>query len=86
MGLPDGGLVAFIGLLAPAGTPAEIVAVLRDAFAAALGEPAVRERVEAMGSAVATGEDTTPAGFAALLRRETELSRRAAEVAGLAQR
>ncbi len=86
VGLPDGGLVAFIGLLAPAGTPAEIVAVLRDAFAAALGEPAVRERVEAMGSAVATGEDTTPAGFAALLRRETELSRRAAEVAGLAQR
>lgn len=84
VGLPDGGLVAFIGLLGPAGLTAEVVARLRDAFAAALADPGVRERVEAMGSVVAAGADVTPEGFAALPQRETALSRQAARAAGLA--
>ena len=84
VGLPDGGLAAFIGLLGPAGLPAEVVARLRGAFAAALADPGVRERAEAMGSVVTAGADVTPEGFAALLQRETALSRRAARAAGLA--
>ena len=84
VGLPDGGLVAFIGLLGPAGMPAEVLGRLRDAFAAALADPGVRERAEAMGSVVAAGADVTPEGFAALLQRETALSRQAARAAGLA--
>ena len=84
VGLPDGGLVAFIGLLGPAGLPAEVLGRLRDAFAAVLADPGVRERVEAMGSVAAAGVDVTPEGFAALLQRETTLSRQAARAAGLA--
>ncbi len=86
VGLNDGGLVAFIGLLAPANTPADVVARLRDAYAGALAEPALKQQVEAMGSVVAEGDLATPAGFAALLRRETELSRQAVQMAGLAMR
>ncbi len=83
IGVPDGGLVAFIGILVPAGTPEHIIATLHDAVAAALAEPALRARVEATGSMVTDAEAATPAGFAALLRRETELSRRAAAAAGM---
>jgi tripartite-type tricarboxylate transporter receptor subunit TctC len=85
VGLPDGGLVAFIGLLAPAGTPAEAIGKIRDALAAALADPPTRERIEGLGSVVATGADVTPEGFAALMQRERELSRRAAQAAGLLQ-
>jgi tripartite-type tricarboxylate transporter receptor subunit TctC len=85
VGLPDGGLVAFIGLLAPAGTPREAIMKIRDALAAALADPPTRERIEGLGSVVATGEDVTPEGFARLMERERELSRRAAQAAGLLQ-
>jgi tripartite-type tricarboxylate transporter receptor subunit TctC len=82
-GVPDGGLVSFIGILVPAGTPERIVARLQQAFAGPLADPALRARVEETGSLMADPAATTPAGFAALLRRETELSRRAAVAAGL---
>jgi tripartite-type tricarboxylate transporter receptor subunit TctC len=83
VGLPDGGLVAFIGLLAPAATPPDVVARLGDAFAGALAEPALQSRIEGMGSVVAGDADVTPEGFAALLRRELALSRQAAQLAGI---
>lgn len=83
VGVPDGGLVSFIGILVPAGTPERVVGTLREAVAAALADPALRARVEETGSIVADAEAATPAGFAALLRRETELSRRAAAAAGM---
>ena len=83
VGVPDGGLVSFIGILVPAGTSERAVATLRDAFAAALVDPALRARVEETGSLMADDAATTPAGFAALLRREAELSRRAAAAAGM---
>jgi tripartite-type tricarboxylate transporter receptor subunit TctC len=85
VGLPDGGLVAFIGLYAPAGTPADAIGRIRDALAAALEDAPTRDRIEGLGSVVATGADVTPEGLAALMRRETELSRRAARAAGLLQ-
>lgn len=83
LGVPDGGLVSFIGILVPAGTPDPNIRTLRDAVAGALAQPALRARVEETGSMVADAEAATPAGFAALLRRETELSRRAAAAAGM---
>lgn len=82
-GVPEGGLVSFIGILVPAGTPARIVSTLQEAFAAGLAEPALRARVEETGSLMAGAEATTPTGFAALIRREAELSRRAAAAAGM---
>ena len=83
VGLQDGGLVSFIGLLVPAATPEEPRQRLQEALAGALGEPALRERVEAIGNLLATPEERTPAGFAALIVRERELSRRAIALAGL---
>jgi tripartite-type tricarboxylate transporter receptor subunit TctC len=83
VGLPDGGLVAFIGLLAPAGTPQPVIQRLRNAFAETLAEPAVRERVEATGTLLADPTLQTPEGFADLIRHEATLSREAAKLAGL---
>ena len=83
LGVPDGGLVSFIGILVPSGTPAPVVGLLREAIAAALADPALRARVEETGSLVADAEAATPAGFGALLQREAELSRRAAAAAGM---
>ena len=82
-GVPGGGLVSFIGILVPSGTSAPITATLQAAFAAALAEPALRARIEETGSLMADAATTTPDGFAALLRQEADLSRRAAAAAGL---
>ncbi len=83
VGLPDGGLVAFIGLLAPAATPRDVVMRLRDAFAETLADPAVKARVENTGTLLADPALQTPEGFADLIRREAVLSREAARLAGI---
>ena len=83
VGLPDGGLVAFIGLLAPAATPREVVLRLRDALAETLADPAVKARVENTGTLLAEPALQTPEGFAELIRREATLSREAARLAGI---
>jgi tripartite-type tricarboxylate transporter receptor subunit TctC len=54
----------WVGLLAPKGTPAPIVARLHDVTAAALKDPTVRERLAAGGF---TPVGSTPAEFAATL-------------------
>ncbi len=83
VGLPDGGLVAFIGLLAPAATPRDVVLKLQAAFAATLAEPEVRARVENTGTLLADPALQTPEGFAGLIQREAVLSREAARLAGI---
>jgi tripartite-type tricarboxylate transporter receptor subunit TctC len=83
IGLDEGGLTSFIGLLVPAATPAEPVARLQAAFSGALATPALRERVEAIGNILATPIEQTPSGFAAMLEREVATSRRAIALAGL---
>ncbi|GGC53450.1 hypothetical protein GCM10011504_34760 [Siccirubricoccus deserti] len=83
VGLEGGGITSFIGLLVPAATPAGPIARLQAAFAAALADPAVRARVEAIGNLIATPEEQTPGGFAKALEVERELARRAVQLAGL---
>lgn len=83
VGVEGGGLVAFVALFAPAGTPAEAISRMREALAGALADAALRERVEGLGNLVATPEQTTPEGLAALLEQERTLSRRAVQLAGL---
>ena len=83
VGVEAGGLVSFIGLLVPAATPPDAIARLQQAFAGALAEPALRARADAIGNLVAGPDDCTPEGFAALIRREAALSRRAVQLAGL---
>ncbi|MCO5091340.1 tripartite tricarboxylate transporter substrate binding protein [Bosea sp. (in: a-proteobacteria)] len=54
-GLPGYETSIWYGLLAPAGTPPEIVAKLNAAFHAALEVPALREKLEAQGVAITPG-------------------------------
>ncbi|WER45569.1 tripartite tricarboxylate transporter substrate binding protein [Cupriavidus sp. WKF15] len=66
--LPTYEASSWFGLLAPAGTPPEIVSRLQHEVAKALGAPAVRERLLAQG---AEPVGNTPEQFAALIKAET---------------
>ncbi len=57
----------WFGVMAPAGTPPEIVTRLSETLRAALTDPAMRERLARMG---AEPSPTTPAEFAALIKSE----------------
>jgi tripartite-type tricarboxylate transporter receptor subunit TctC len=66
-GLPTYEASSWFGLLAPAGTPGEIVSRIQMEVAMALSTPAVRERLQAQG-AVPVG--STPEQFAAFIHAE----------------
>ncbi|PZW48322.1 tripartite-type tricarboxylate transporter receptor subunit TctC [Humitalea rosea] len=82
-GVPNFLAASYVGLLAPAGIPADVEARLASAFAAALTDDLLKTRVDESGGVVVTGPDTTPDGFATFLREELGRARRAAELAGL---
>jgi tripartite-type tricarboxylate transporter receptor subunit TctC len=82
-GVPGFRAASFVGVVAPAGVPQEAIAALHDALRAAVANPEVRRRLEETGSQMASEEEASPAGFAAILRRETEWTREAARRAGL---
>lgn len=75
---------SYVGIVAPAKTPADIVAKLQQAVENGLsaGSPAV-ERLIGMGSEIATPEQMTSKGFAAFIRTDYENMRKAATLAGL---
>jgi len=66
-GLPGFEVNAWFGLLAPAGTPREIVARLNSETANVLRSPATLERLQGLGL---TAEPGTPEQFAALITSE----------------
>jgi tripartite-type tricarboxylate transporter receptor subunit TctC len=82
-GLPGFTAGSYGGLLAPAATPADVVATLHGALAATLGEPAVQSRIAEVGAIPAGAAQRSPDGFAAFLANELANARRAAELAGL---
>jgi tripartite-type tricarboxylate transporter receptor subunit TctC len=59
----------WFGIVAPPGTPANVIARLNDAFGAELKEPAVIERIRALGS---EPMPQTPAEFSAYIQREID--------------
>jgi tripartite-type tricarboxylate transporter receptor subunit TctC len=75
---------SYIGILAPAKTPADIVDQLQGAVQKGLatGSPAA-ERLVALGSEVATPEQMTAQGFAAFIQADYNAMREAAKLAGL---
>ena len=75
---------SFVGVVAPAKTPLEIIAKLQAAIAAGLapGSPGA-EKFTSTGSELASPEQMTPTGFAALIKRDYEDMRVAAKLAGL---
>jgi tripartite-type tricarboxylate transporter receptor subunit TctC len=68
-GFADTSADNWYGLLAPARTPAPVIAKLHDAVEAALADPELRDKLIASGAIPAP---TSPAGFAALLREELD--------------
>jgi tripartite-type tricarboxylate transporter receptor subunit TctC len=68
-GFPDTNADNWYGLLAPARTPAAIVAKLHDAVASVLAEPDMRDKLVRSGAVPAS---TSTAEFAQLLRDELE--------------
>ena len=84
--LDDAGFPGFeetapwVGLLAPAGTPAAIVNRLGEEMRKSLARPETRERFKALG-AVAVGD--TPAEFAAFLKKDYERWARVIKTSGV---
>ena len=68
-GLPGFEASNWFGLMAPAGTPPEIVTRLNAEAAKALQAPEVREKLAALGFEI---QSSTPQEFTALLKSETE--------------
>jgi len=66
-GVPGFEVTAWFGLLAPAGTPREVVMQLNQSAARALRTPATAARLQALGLTPAPG---TPEDFAELIRAE----------------
>ncbi len=72
--------VAWFGLIAPAGTPAEVIAKTRDEVARILQTEELRARIDALG-----GEPVgnTPQEFAAIIRADIAKWRRVVDQAGI---
>jgi len=68
IGLKNVEAAALVGLVAPAGTPAEVVNSLQKQIAAAIAQPAVKQRLIDFG-VEPVGD--TPREYAELLRKET---------------
>ena len=69
-GFPKGEFNFWVGLLAPAGTPKEIVARLNDEINKALATPEIKERIAKLG---AEPMEMNPAQFDTFLRDEYNL-------------
>jgi tripartite-type tricarboxylate transporter receptor subunit TctC len=79
-GVPSYESVQWYGLLAPAGTPAQIVARLHAEAVKALQTEALKEKLAAEG---AEAGGSTPAEFALLIKNELEKWTRVAQAAGI---
>ncbi len=71
-GVPGLDLSNWLGAYAPKGTPKDIVAKLSNAFAVAMADPAVRQRIADQGMEVPPPEQQTPEGFAVYLKSEMD--------------
>ena len=75
---------SYIGVLAPAKTPAEVIAELQDAIAKGLspGSPAAQRLID-LGSEIATADQMTPKGFGEFIQTDYRAMQEAAKLAGI---
>jgi tripartite-type tricarboxylate transporter receptor subunit TctC len=78
-GLPGFEAINWFGLMAPAGTPREIVDRLHAETAKALQDPDLRQKLAGLGVEI---QPSTPQEFTALLRSETEKWAKVAKASG----
>ena len=74
---------SYIGILAPTGTPAPILAALQKAIAAGLTSGTTADKLRDLGAEIATAEQMTPDGFAKFIHADYENMREAAKLAGI---
>jgi len=74
-GVPEVNNMAWYGLVAPAGTPAEIVQKIRDAAVKAMQQPDIRDRLIQAGALI---DGNTPEEFAKQIQHELEMRKRIA--------
>jgi len=79
-GLQKFEFMSWYGIAAPAGTPREAVQRLSHEIKVALGEPGVKERLEAIGVVAST---SSPEEFRNFLRKETEKMAKLVNVTGV---
>ena len=82
-GVKDFTASSYIGILAPTGTPADVIAQLQKAIENGLQGGTTVDRLREMGSEIATPEQMTSAGFAAFIREDYKRMGEAAKLAGL---
>ena len=82
-GVRDFTAASYVGILVPAKTPAEIVAVLEGALKKALADKSVQDKFLAVGADLATEEQQTSKGFGDYIRKEYAASAEAAKIANL---
>jgi tripartite-type tricarboxylate transporter receptor subunit TctC len=71
-GVPGLDLSNWLGAYAPKGTPKDIVAKLNNAFAVAMSDPVVRQRIADQGMEIPPPEQRTPEAFAIYLKAEMD--------------
>jgi tripartite-type tricarboxylate transporter receptor subunit TctC len=82
-GIKDFTAGSFVGVLAPAKTPADIVATLEKALIKAVAEKSAQDKLNASGAEPVPPSLQTSKGFAEFIRQDYERSKEAARVAGL---
>jgi tripartite-type tricarboxylate transporter receptor subunit TctC len=82
-GVKDFTAASYVGILAPAGTPADIVKTLEAALIKALNLKDTQEKMIKTGAELVPDELMTSQGFGDYIKKEYDLTREAAKLAGL---
>jgi tripartite-type tricarboxylate transporter receptor subunit TctC len=82
-GVKDFVASSYVGLLAPANTPPDVIVRLQKAAAEALTHPSVLDKLTPLGFEAATSAQQTPAGFAGLLKTEYDRASQIVKAAGI---
>ena len=82
-GVKDFVASSYVGLLAPAKTPPDVITRLQKATAEALSHPSVIDKLTPLGFEAATTAQQTPAGFTSLLKTEYERASQTVKAAGI---
>ena len=82
-GLPGFVGASWVGLLAPAGIAAEVLAVLAAAFRASVADATIQARIREAGADLAPEAEASPQGFAAFIQVEAARVREVAAASGM---
>ena len=82
-GVKDFTAASYVGLVAPAKTPPEVVAMLEKALIKALADKKIQDRFIITGAELVPEALQTSKGFAAYIQKEYDNSKEAAKLAGL---